>query len=51
MAYYVRNGSGYAITIKKSAGTGISVANGKTAKVIYSDEAADYIRLTADATH
>lgn len=49
--YYVRNGSGQAITIKKAGGTGITVANGKTAKVAYSNADSDYIRLTADATH
>jgi hypothetical protein len=49
--YIVRNASGQAITIKKSAGTGIAIANGKTAVVKYSSSVADYIRVTADATH
>jgi hypothetical protein len=49
--YIVRNASGQAITIKKSGGTGIAVANGKTAEVVYSATAGDYIRVTADATH
>lgn len=49
--YVLRNASGQAITIKKSGGTGIAVANGKTAIVAYSDSVADYIRVTADATH
>lgn len=50
-AYWVRNASGQAITVKKAGGTGIAIANGKTALVAYSNTAADYIRLTADATH
>lgn len=49
--YIVRNASGHAITIKKSGGTGVTVANGKTAEVIYSATAGDYIRVTADVTH
>lgn len=49
--YIVRNASGQAITIKKTGGTGVAVANGKTAEVIYSATAGDYIRVTADATH
>lgn len=47
--YAVRNESGSAITIKKAAGTGIAIANGKTALVFYNGS--DYIRLTADQTH
>lgn len=49
--YILRNESGQTITIKKSAGTGVAVANGKTAEVYYSTDEADYVRLTADATH
>jgi hypothetical protein len=49
--YVVRNESGAAITIKKTAGTGVAIANGKTAVVMYSSIAADYVRVTADATH
>lgn len=49
--YVLRNASGQAITIKKTAGTGVAVANGKTAVVMYSSVAADYVRVTADATH
>ena len=47
--YILKNGSGQTITIKKSAGTGIAVANGKTAVVYY--DGSDYARATADATH
>jgi hypothetical protein len=49
--YIVRNASGAAITLKKAAGTGVAVANGKTAILRYSDSVGDYIRVTADATH
>lgn len=49
--YVLRNASGAAITIKKTGGTGVAVANGKTAVVMYSSVAADYVRVTADATH
>ena len=49
--YTVRNASGQAITIKKSGGTGVPIANGKTAVVRYSSSVADYVRVTADATH
>lgn len=49
--YTVRNASGQAITIKKAGGTGIAIANGKTAIVRYSSSVADYVRVTADATH
>jgi hypothetical protein len=44
--YILVNTSGYAITIKKTAGTGIAVANNKTAEVFYNGT--DYARLTAD---
>jgi hypothetical protein len=49
--YVVRNASGQAITVKKTDGTGIAVADGKTAVVRYSSSVADYVRVTADATH
>lgn len=49
--YVVRNASGQAITIKKTGATGVAVANGKTAVVMYSSTAADYVRVTADAEH
>ena len=49
--YVVRNAGDGTVTIKKSAGTGVSIASGKTATVRYSATAADYIRITADATH
>ena len=49
--YILRNASGQAITIKKTGGTGVAVANGKTAIVRYSSSVGDYIRVTADATH
>lgn len=47
--YVLRNGAGAAITIKKSGGTGVAVADGKTAVVMYNGT--DYVRVTADATH
>jgi hypothetical protein len=37
---------GYAITIKKSAGTGVSIANGETALVYYNIVTADYAKAT-----
>ncbi|WP_214659095.1 hypothetical protein [Candidatus Formimonas warabiya] len=43
----VRNLSGQAATIKKSGGTGVVIAAGKTAWVIHNGT--DYVRLTADA--
>lgn len=49
--YFLRNASGQAITVKKSGGTGVAVANGKTAIVKYSNSVGDVIRVTADATH
>lgn len=49
--YVLRNASGQAITLKKTGGTGVAVANGKTAVLAYSSTVADYIRITADATH
>lgn len=50
--YAVRNattGVLTAVTIKKSGGTGISIASGHTALVIHNGS--DYIRLTEDQTH
>ena len=49
--YVVRNATAVTLTIKKSGGTGISIASGKTAIVIYNSTYADYYRLTADQTH
>lgn len=47
----IRNAGGdsAAVTIKPYGGTGISVAAGKTAIVMYNGS--DYVRVTADATH
>jgi hypothetical protein len=45
--YVVVNGSGQAVTIKKSGGTGITIANTKAAIVEYTGT--DYVRITADA--
>jgi hypothetical protein len=42
----VKNGSGFAATIKKSAGTGVEIANNKYALVMY--DGTDYIRITPD---
>jgi hypothetical protein len=49
--YVVRNDTspGGNCTIKKSGGTGIAIACGKTATVIHNGS--DYIRVTADQTH
>jgi hypothetical protein len=47
--YCLRNASGQAITLKKSGGTGIAVANGKTATLWHNGS--DYVRATADQTH
>ena len=49
--YTVRNAGGdsAAVTIKKTAGTGVEIATGKTAKVFWSGT--DYVRETADATN
>jgi hypothetical protein len=49
--FWLRNVSGAAITLKVSGGTGIAVANGKTALLMYLASAGDYVRLTADQTH
>lgn len=45
--YMVRNASGATVTVKVSGGTGIAVANGKSALLICG--ATDIERLTADA--
>jgi len=47
--YVVRNGSVQNNIIKPSGGTGITIASGKTASVIF--WGSDFIRVTADATH
>jgi len=49
--YIVRNDTtaGGSAVIKKSGGTGVSIASGKTATVIHNGS--DYIRVTADQTH
>ncbi len=47
--YIVRNSTSETVTIKKSGGTGIEIAAGKTAAVIHSGS--DYVRATADASH
>mgnify|MGYP001222480341 FL=1 len=49
--YIVRNAGSdsAAVNIKVSGGTGIDVAAGKTAIVIYNGT--DYVRVTGDATH
>lgn len=48
--YTVFNNSGQTCTIKKSAGTGISVSNGKVATVMYfsSNATTDYMRIASD---
>jgi hypothetical protein len=45
----VRNATDSAVTIKKYGGTGVEIAAGKTAIVVYNGS--DYVRVTADATH
>lgn len=49
--YTVRNAGADSknVTIKKTSGTGVTIATGKTAKVFWSGS--DYVRETADATH
>lgn len=44
--FFVYNNSGQSVTIKKSGGTGITVANAMVAGVIYAS--GDYVRLTPD---
>ena len=41
---------GYAITIKKSGGTGVSIANGETAIVYYNTVSGDYVKVTSLST-
>jgi hypothetical protein len=45
--YWVINGTGHALTVKTAAGTGIVVANGKSAMVM--SDGVNVIRLTTDA--
>ena len=49
--YTVRNAGSDSgtVTLKKTAGTGVDVATGKTAEVYWLST--DYVRKTADATH
>lgn len=49
--YTVRNAGSDSgqVTIKKSGGTGVDIATGKTAEVYWGGS--DYLRKTADATH
>lgn len=47
-SFTLYNKSGQAITIKKSGGVGISIANGKVATVVYATN--DYVRMTSDLT-
>lgn len=47
--YALRNDTSQTVTLKKSGGTGISIATGKTAILFHSGS--DYVRITADATH
>jgi len=41
---------GFSITIKKSAGTGVTIANGETAIVYYNTVSGDYARATSFST-
>jgi hypothetical protein len=41
---------GYAITIKKSGGTGVTIANGETAIVYYNTVSGDFVRVTSLST-
>jgi hypothetical protein len=45
--YWIKNGTGQALTIKAAEQTGVTIANGKTAAVY--GNATDFVRLTADA--
>lgn len=47
--YVLRNGANVDLILKRSGGTGITVASGKTAILL--DNGSDYVRVTADATH
>jgi hypothetical protein len=44
--YIVKNGAGFAITVKGSTGTGIAIADGKYAMVTW--DGTNYIRVTPD---
>lgn len=48
-AYLITNATtgGYAVTIKKSAGTGVSIANGETAIVYYNTVTGDYVKASS----
>jgi len=41
---------GYAITVKKSGGTGVSIANGETAIVYYNSTTSDVVKVTTFGT-
>ena len=51
-AYLITNGTtgGFAITIKKTAGTGVSIAAGETALVYYNTITADYAKASSIST-
>ena len=51
-AYLITNGTtgGYAITIKKTAGTGVAIAAGETALVYYNTVTADYAKASSIST-
>ena len=51
-AYLVTNGTtgGFAITIKKTAGTGVAIAAGETALVYYNTVTADYVKASSIST-
>lgn len=51
-SFLVTNGTtgGYAITIKKSAGTGVAIAAGETAIVFYNSVTGDYAKATSIST-
>lgn len=46
--YTIVNKTSYAVTIKKSGGTGVSIAAGKTARVFYDVATATYVRTSPD---
>jgi len=51
-SYIITNGTtgGYAITIKKTAGTGVSIAAGETAIVYYNTVTADYAKAVSNVS-
>jgi Chaperone of endosialidase len=51
-SFVITNGTtgGYAITIKKTAGTGVSIAAGETAVVFYNTVTGDYVKATSIST-